>query len=122
MWTQPLFNIVEAQKKKKRLLNFDVCVVWWFSDGSINSQEYKRFEIHVVTIKISMTDYHHSINCFLVYANTAVYGGGGGGDDEYGQSGHLSIFTSLYLKTLFIIVEAPFKRLLNFDVCVVWWC
>ena len=26
------------------------------------------------------------------------------------------------LKTLFNIVEAPFKLFLNFDVCVVWWC
>ena len=28
----------------------------------------------------------------------------------------------LYLKTLFNIVEAPLKKLLNFDVCVAWWC
>ena len=27
--------------------------------------------------------------------------GGGGVGDEYGKSGYLSIFTSLYLKTLF---------------------
>ena len=26
------------------------------------------------------------------------------------------------LKTLFKIVEASFKKKLNFDVCVVWWC
>ena len=32
------------------------------SDGPINSQEYKSFEIDVVTIKISMTEYHHLIN------------------------------------------------------------
>ena len=31
-------NIVEAPFKK---LNFDVCVVWWCSDGPINSQETK---------------------------------------------------------------------------------
>ena len=28
-------------------------------DGPINSQEYKRFEMYAVTIKISMTEYHH---------------------------------------------------------------
>ena len=28
--------------------------------------------------------------------------------------------TLLPLKTSFNIVEAPFKKLLNFDVCVVW--
>ena len=27
----------------KKLLNFDVCVVWWCSDGPINSQEYTSF-------------------------------------------------------------------------------
>ena len=55
-----LFNIVEAPLKK--LLNFDVCVVWWCSSGPINSQEYKSLEIYVVTIKIAMTEYHHWIN------------------------------------------------------------
>ena len=55
-----LFNIVEAPFEK--LLNFDVCVVWWCSDESRNSQEYRSFEIYVVTIKISMTEYHHWIN------------------------------------------------------------
>ena len=34
-------------------------MVSWYSDGSINSQEYKSFEIYVVTIKISMTEYHN---------------------------------------------------------------
>ena len=28
----------------------------------INSQEYKSFEIYAVTIKISMTEYHHWIS------------------------------------------------------------
>ena len=55
-----LFNIVGAPFK--RLLNFDVCVVWWCSDGPINSQEYNIFDIHAVTNKISMTEYHHWIN------------------------------------------------------------
>ena len=55
-----LFNIVEAPFKN--LLNFDVCVVRWCSDGPINSQECKSFEIYAVTIKISMTEYHHRIN------------------------------------------------------------
>ena len=51
---------MKAPLKKK--LNCDVCVVWWSSDGPINSQEYKSFEIYAVTIKISMTEYHHWIN------------------------------------------------------------
>ena len=57
---ETLFNIVEAPFKE--LLNFNVCVVWWCSDGSINSQGYKSFEIYAVTIKISMTEYHHWLN------------------------------------------------------------
>ena len=36
-----LFNIVEAPFEK--LLNFDVCAVWWCSDGPINSQEDLKF-------------------------------------------------------------------------------
>ena len=46
-----LLNIVEAPLKKK-MLNFDVCVVWWCSDGPLNNQEmqeYKSFEIYAVT-------------------------------------------------------------------------
>ena len=54
-----LFNIMEAPLKK--LLNFDVCVVWWSSTGPINSQEYKSFEMYAVFIKISMTEYYHWI-------------------------------------------------------------
>ena len=55
-----LFNIVEAWLKK--LLNFEGCVVWWCSDGPINSQEYESFEIYAVTIKIFLTEFHHWIN------------------------------------------------------------
>ena len=55
-----LFNIVEAPFKK--LLNFDVFVVWWCSDGPLNSQEYKSFEIYAVSFKISMSEYHNWIN------------------------------------------------------------
>ena len=73
MHLKTLFNIVEAPFKI--LLNFDVCAVWWCSDGPINSQEYTRFEIHAVSIKISMTEYHHWINGLLtIYAYTTVYG------------------------------------------------
>ena len=55
------FNIVEAPFNFC-CWTFDVCVVWWCADGPINSQEYKSFAIYVVTIKISMTEYHHWIN------------------------------------------------------------
>ena len=30
--------------------------------GPLNSQEYNSFEIYAVSIKISMTEYHHRIN------------------------------------------------------------
>ena len=39
-----LFIIVEAPFKTK--LNIDLCVAWWCSDGSMNSQEYKSFDIY----------------------------------------------------------------------------
>ena len=43
--------------------------------GPLNSKEYKRFEIYAVSIKISMTEYHHWINELVVHLfNTAVYG------------------------------------------------
>ena len=47
-----LFNIVMAPFK--RWLNFDVCVVWWCSDGPVNSHEYKCIDFYLVTIKMSM--------------------------------------------------------------------
>ena len=34
----------------------------WCSDGSVNGQEYKSFEIDAVTLKISMTEFHRLIN------------------------------------------------------------
>ena len=37
-------------------------VLYLCSEGSVNSQEYKSFEKDAVTIKISMTEYHHLIN------------------------------------------------------------
>ena len=36
--------------------------------------EIQSFEIYAVTIKISMTEYHHWINRLTIYSNTAVYG------------------------------------------------
>ena len=51
----------------------------------------QSFEIDAVTIKKSMTEYHHWINGLAHnYSNTVVYG-----ENEYGESGHLSIFTLL---------------------------
>ena len=43
-------------------------------DWSINSQEYKSFDISAFTIKISMTEYHHCNKPSepMVYSNTAV--------------------------------------------------
>ena len=63
MWTKTqmipktLFNISFYENKK---LNFDVCVISWCSETSINSHECKSFEIDAVTIKKSMTEYNHS--------------------------------------------------------------
>ena len=56
-------NIVEAPFQK--LLNFDVCDVWFMYDDVQKDQQpgiQKIFEIYEVSIKISMTEYHHWIN------------------------------------------------------------
>ena len=46
------------------------------SDESIHIQEYKRFEMYAVTIKISMAEYHHLISgSSHGLSNTKVYGG-----------------------------------------------
>ena len=39
-----LFNIYWEARLKRKMLNFAVCVVWWCSDGSINSQEKQKFK------------------------------------------------------------------------------
>ena len=40
-----------------------LCCIMICSDGSINSQDYKSFEMDAVTIiKKSVTEYHHLIN------------------------------------------------------------
>ena len=45
-----------------KVQSFYVCFVQRCSDELINSQDYKSFDIYVVTMKISMTEYHHLIN------------------------------------------------------------
>ena len=98
-----LFNIEEDQLKK--FLNFDVCVVLWCTDGSINSQECKRFDIGAVTIKKSMIEYHNLINhqAYLILTQQSI------GGNEYGESGHLYIFTSL--KHLMMLFQYKFSGL-----------
>ena len=63
--------------------------------GPITSQEYKTFEIHVVTIQISMTEYHHWINGqahhLLFITQQSMW------ENESGKSSHLSIFTLKHL-------------------------
>ena len=49
-----LFNIVEAPLKKIVEL-WSLCCIWWCSDGPLNSQEYKSFEIYAVSISRHMT-------------------------------------------------------------------
>ena len=59
----------------------------------VNKQHIKckSFEIDAVTIKKSMTEYHHGINGLAtIYCNTVSIV-----ENEYGESGHLSIFTLL---------------------------
>ena len=89
-----LFNIVEVWYTN--LLNFDVCVVWC-SDGLINRQEYKSFEIYADYQDIY--DWVSPFNDSWFILILQSMGGGG----EYGKSGHLYIFTSL--KHLMVLLK-----------------
>ena len=62
------------------------------SDGPINSQENKSFDIYAVIIKISMTEYHHWINgqAHHLFEHSSLWR-----KWVHGKSGHLSIFTLL---------------------------
>ena len=41
----------------------------------VHSQEFKSFEIYAVTIKISMTEYHHWLTVTLtIYSNSSLWG------------------------------------------------
>ena len=42
----------------KKKLNFDICGVWWCSDGSVNSQEYKSFKLYMYAV----TEYVKLVN------------------------------------------------------------
>ena len=53
-----LFNIVEAPLNKNGWTLMSVL----YDDVQITQPEYKSFEIYAVSIKISMTEYHHWIN------------------------------------------------------------
>ena len=58
----------------------------------INKQPgMQSFEIDAVTIKKSMTKYHHNKQSRLPFILTEQ----SMGETEYGESGHLSIFTLL---------------------------
>ena len=67
-------DIVEAPLNY--FLNFDVCVVWWYSDGPINSQEYKSFW-NLCGLYQDIYDWISPLNKRSgrpFYSNTAVYG------------------------------------------------
>ena len=70
------FKVLILEAPFKFVLNFDVSVVWWRSDGRINSHEYKSFEIYAVSIKISrwLNITTELTGWQIIYSNTAVYG------------------------------------------------
>ena len=58
----------------KTEMKFDICLVWWCSNGPLNSKEYKSLKF-IVTIKISMIEYDDWSNSQAhLYSNIAVYG------------------------------------------------
>ena len=96
-----LFNIVEAPFKKK--LNFDVCVVWWCSDGPLNSQWIQKFW-HLCGLYQDIYDWISPLNKqsgrpFILTQQSM-------GRNEYGISGHLHIFA--FLKHLIVLLRCNF--------------
>ena len=55
---------------KNKKFNFDICVVWWCSDRSINRQEYKDFKnfcIHYQDIYDWISSLHNlAVRCFIL--------------------------------------------------------
>ena len=84
-----LFNIVEAPFTK--VLNFDVCVIWWCSDGPINSQELKTWNLcgHYEDIYDCILPLNKQSGLQFILTQQSV------GRNEEDKFGHLSIFTSL---------------------------
>ena len=76
-----------------------------YADRSINIQELKRFEIDAVTIKKFMTDYLHLINSQAYICVLTQHSMGG---NEYGKSGHVSIFN--LLMHLMMLLKYKFSR------------
>ena len=72
---------------------YDDVQIW-----QINSQELFFFEIYAVSIKIPMIEYHHLINGlvdhYFILTQQSM------GRNEYGISGHLHIFASIFFKAL----------------------
>ena len=98
-----LFNIVEAPFEK--LWNFDVCVVWWCSDGPVNSQEYKSFKLcgHHQDIYDWMSPLNKQSGLPFILTQQSM------GRHEQDKSCHLSIFTSL--KHLMVLLRCNFSGL-----------
>ena len=87
------------------MLNFDICVIWWCSDGSINSQEYKGFWnlwSHYQDIYDWISPLNKPSDLWFILTLQSV------GRNEYGKFGHLSIFTSL--KHLIMLLECNFSQ------------
>ena len=75
-----------------------------YDDGPLNSQEYKSFDIYVVSIQISMTEYQlnkRSGRPFILTQQSM-------GRNDYGIFGNLHIFT--FLKHLMVLLRCNFFR------------
>ena len=102
-------TVVEARLKK--WLNFDVCVVLWCSDGSINSQGYKSFDMfcsHYQDIYDGISPLNKRSGSPFILAQQSM------GGNEYGKSGHLSIFT--VLKHLMMLLKCNFFQGFRFTL------
>ena len=83
-----------------------LCCIMMFR--RVNKQPgMQSFEIDAVTIKKSMTEYHHWINVLAAHLFSSLWG-----KWVHGESGHLSIFT--LLKHLMMLLKYNFFSGLHF--------
>ena len=99
-----LFNIVDSPFNF--VLNFDVCVVWWCSDGPINShagiQKFWHLCGHYQDIYDWISPLTKRLGLPVILTQQSM------GRNEWDKSGHLSIFTSF--KHLMVLFGAIFFR------------
>ena len=79
--------------------------VWWCSDGPLNCQGFKSFEIYAVSIKISMIEYHQWINDLVdhLFFHSSLWG-------EMSMVFLVTCIMFAFLKHLMVLLRCNFVR------------